>query len=48
MTSAPKEVTVGGAGASKPVRDYTYDAAKKTVSVTAPYEKGGEVVTVAF
>ena len=49
VTSAPKEVTVAGAGgASKPVRDYTYDAGKKTVSVTAPYEKGGEVVTVAF
>ena len=49
VTSAPKEVTVAGAGgASKPVRDYTYDAGKKTVSVTAPYEKGGEVVAVAF
>ena len=45
---APKEVTVGSAGASKPVRDYTYDAGKKTVSVIAPYEKGGQVVAVAF
>ena len=40
----PKQVTVAG----KPVRDFSYDAARKLVTVTAPYARAGETVTVAY
>jgi alpha-glucosidase len=40
----PKQVTVGG----KPVRAFTYDAAKHVVNVSAPYDKAGQTVTVAY
>jgi alpha-glucosidase len=42
--SAPKQVTVAG----KPVRDFKYDAAKKLVTVTAPYARSGQAVTVTY
>ncbi len=42
--SAPKQVVVDG----KTVRDFTYDGAKKVVTVVAPYAKGGETVTVTY
>jgi alpha-glucosidase len=42
--SKPKEVTVGG----KATRDFKYDAAKRLVTVTAPYEKAGQTVTVTY
>ncbi|HET6283914.1 MAG TPA: glycoside hydrolase family 31 protein [Polyangia bacterium] len=42
--SAPKQVTAAG----KPVRDFSYDAAKKLVTVTTPYLKSGQVVTVTY
>ena len=40
----PRQLTVAG----KPVRDFAYDAAKKVVSVTAPYVGSGQAVTVAY
>jgi alpha-glucosidase len=48
VPSPPKQVTIGGAGGVKSVRDFTYDGGKKTVTVTVPYEKGGQTVTVAY
>jgi alpha-glucosidase len=39
---APKQVTVGG----KAVRDYQYDAKKKTVTVTVPYTKEGATISI--
>jgi alpha-glucosidase len=42
--SAPKQVAVAG----KPVRDFTYNAAKKIVTVTAPYVKSGQEVKVTY
>ncbi len=40
----PRQVTVAG----KPVRDFTYDVAKKLVTVTAPYVPGGQSVTISY
>jgi hypothetical protein len=34
--------------AGKPTRDFKYDAAKKLVTVTTPYAKAGQVVTIAY
>ncbi|HEV3031918.1 MAG TPA: DUF5110 domain-containing protein, partial [Polyangia bacterium] len=42
--SAPRQVTAGG----EPSRNFRYDKAKKTVTVTVPYAKGGQVVTVGY
>jgi alpha-glucosidase len=42
--SAPKSVSVAG----KPTRDFKYDAAKKVVTVTAPYVKAGQTVSVQY
>jgi len=42
--SAPKQVTVAG----KPSRAFTYDAAKKLVTVTAPYARGGQSIVVMY
>jgi alpha-glucosidase len=42
--SAPKTVSVAG----KATRDFKYDAAKKLVTVTTPYAKAGQVVTIAY
>jgi alpha-glucosidase len=42
--SAPKEVQVAG----QPVRDFSYNAPKKLVRVTAPYQRAGQVITVKY
>jgi alpha-glucosidase len=42
--SAPKHVTIAG----NPVHAFTYDAAKKLVTLTAPYAKSGQTVTVTY
>jgi alpha-glucosidase len=42
--SAPKSVTVAG----KATRDFKYDAAKKQVTVTAPFVRAGQSVTVTY
>jgi alpha-glucosidase len=42
--SRPREITVAG----HPSRDFTYDAAAKAVTVTAPYLKGGQTVVVRY
>jgi alpha-glucosidase len=40
----PRAVAVAG----KPVRDFTYDAARKLVTVPAPYAPAGQSVTVSY
>ena len=40
----PKQVSVAG----QPVHDFAYDAAKKLVTVPAPYAKAGQKVTVSY
>jgi alpha-glucosidase len=40
----PKQVTI----ADKPTRDFTYDAARKLVTITAPYARTGQTVTVTY
>jgi alpha-glucosidase len=42
--SAPKSVSVAG----KATRDFKYDAAKKVVTVTAPFAKAGQTVSVQY
>jgi alpha-glucosidase len=42
--SAPKQVLVAG----RAVRGFAYDAARKVVTVTAPYLKSGQVITVTY
>src|SRR5579862_691906 len=42
--SAPRQVTVSG----RSTRDFTYDAKKKLVTITAPYSKSGQTVTVSY
>jgi alpha-glucosidase len=42
--SKPKEVTVAG----KATRDFTYDAKKKLLTVTAPFTRAGQAVTVTY
>jgi alpha-glucosidase len=42
--SAPRQVIASG----EPSRNFRYDKAKKTVTVTVPYAKGGQVVTVGY
>jgi alpha-glucosidase len=48
VPSAPKEVSIGSGNAAKPVRNYTYDGVKKTVSISAPFERNGQVVTITY
>jgi alpha-glucosidase len=40
----PKQVAVAG----KPVRDFGWDAAKKVVTVPAPWDRAGQTVTVSY
>jgi alpha-glucosidase len=42
--STPREIRVAG----RPVRDFTYDARRRVVTVPAPYVKSGQVVTVTY
>jgi len=42
--SKPKQVAADG----KPVRSFAYDAARKLVTVTVPYARAGEAVTVSY
>jgi alpha-glucosidase len=44
VRAAPKQVTVDG----KPAGHFTYDAAKKIVTVEAPFARGGQTVTVSY
>jgi alpha-glucosidase len=48
VPSAPKEVSIGSGNAAKPAGNYTYDGVKKTVSISAPFERNGQVVTVTY
>jgi hypothetical protein len=41
---APKQVAAGGGS----LRDYKYDAVKKTVTITVPYQKKRQLVSVAY
>jgi alpha-glucosidase len=40
----PKQVAVGG----QPVRTFSYDAAKKVVTVSAPWDRAGQTVTISY
>ncbi|HTA18388.1 MAG TPA: glycoside hydrolase family 31 protein [Polyangia bacterium] len=42
--SAPKQVTVAGAA----TRAFTYDAKKHVVTITTPFAKAGQTVTIAY
>jgi alpha-glucosidase len=44
LRSRPKQITMDG----KPVRDFTYDAKRKIVTVVMPYSRGGQIVKVTY
>jgi alpha-glucosidase len=44
IRTAPKQVTLDG----KPATHFTYDAARKVVTVEAPFAKSGQTVTVTY
>ena len=41
---APKHVAAAGGS----FKDYQYDAAKKTVTITVPYQKEGQLVSIGY
>jgi alpha-glucosidase len=44
LRSGPKQVAVDG----KPVHDFSYDGAKKIVTIVVPYAKSGQAVTLTY
>jgi alpha-glucosidase len=44
VRSAPKQVALD----AKPVRDFTYDGARKSVTVVVPFARSGQVVTFTY